>query len=198
MKKYFLVLCATLFSAITIHAEVKDSIPTQKVDVQVKVSTDTTGKALAESKKAADCKTCKTDKVQGLSWLLVFLPTLLFVGLLYYFTAWLKKDRYKLAEALSSCDKVALVTQTNDAQGNLTGSQSTEQLPRSSSRLIAFLTGITAMIIGVCLTTYYIYCTLADCPNPELDGLWKVIAALGIGVVPYGANMLKESRKDNN
>jgi hypothetical protein len=113
----------------------------------------------------------------------------------YYFMGWLKKDGFKIADALTSCEPVTLSEKTKDVAGVVTEQTETDVLPKSSSRLIAFLTGLTAMTIGICLVTYYIFITLADCSSPNLDDLWKVIASLGIGVIPYGANMWKESKK---
>jgi hypothetical protein len=203
MKKFIVCLIAILFLTKLVFANDKDSgnaNKPQQVEIKVTVDNkDSTKNTTAIDKSIIEkCKTCNSDKVKGVQWVLVFLPTVFFLLLFYYYMGWLKKDGYKIADALSSCEPLTLTQETKDAAGNVTASIGNQVLPRSSSRLIAFLTGLTAMVIGLCLTTYYIFISLADCPNPDLDGLWKVIASLGIGIIPYGANMWKESKKDNN
>lgn len=186
--------------AVTIigFAEDKDSSKPQQVEVKISVDNKDSTKTSVPEKPTDACTACNTEKVRGIQWLLVFLPAVIFFILFYYFMSWLKSDKYKLSDALTGCDPITLTEQTKDVAGNFTGTTETEILPKSSSRLIAFLTGLTAMTIGICLTTYYVFITLADCPKPDLDGFWKVIASLGIGIIPYGANMWKESKKTGN
>lgn len=68
---------------------------------------------------------------------------------------------------------------------------------RSASRFILFLSGITSLVLGTCITSYYfymkIYCiTCAD--GLSLDDFTNVLLALGIGVVPYTVNQVKKIR----
>lgn len=66
---------------------------------------------------------------------------------------------------------------------------------KSASRLILFLSGVTSLILGVCITTYYFYMTIycIDCSsNLDLTDFTNVILALGIGVVPYAVNQVKK------
>ena len=143
-------------------------------------------------------------------WVLVFLPLTVFTFMFVYFMSWLKKDNYKLASALSGCDpitltKTALTTTPEPALPGAAPAVSTvattttqDVLPRSSSRFIAFLTGMTAVSIGVVIVSVEIYKALAglDKDSFDVDGLWKIIASLGIGIIPYGANMIKEASQD--
>lgn len=201
MNKYIQFLSITafiLYSNIS-YAGTTDSVKVQRMEITIAV--DTQKNTPAVNKSNADCNTCKKcnpENVNTPEWLLIMLPTILFLLLFYYYMGWLKRDAFKIADALSSCDPVTLTQEIKNAEGAVTASTNTQVMARSSSRLIAFLTGLTAMTIGICLTTYYIFITVADCPDPDLDGLWKIIAALGIGIIPYGANMWKESKKDNN
>lgn len=198
MKKKLVSILLFTVIALCGLAQGKDSSKPQQVEVKISLDNkkDTTKESVGNAKKE-ECKTCHTDKVKGIQWVLVFLPTIFFLVLFYYFMTWLKRDGFKLADALSSCEPLTLSQQTKDDDGKLTNTTSSQVLPRSASRIIAFLTGITAMVIGLCLITYYIFITLADCPSLNLDDLWKVIASLGIGIIPYGANMWKESKTDS-
>ena len=66
---------------------------------------------------------------------------------------------------------------------------------KSASRLILFLSGVTSLILGVCITSYYFYMTIycIDCSsNLDLADFTNVILALGIGVVPYAVNQVKK------
>jgi uncharacterized membrane protein YeiB len=199
MKKiilFFFILFSV--SSISIAAD-KDTTKPQQVEVKISVDNSwDTSKTNATKANSVVCETCNPDKVKKEEWILVLLPTILFLLLFYYFMGWLKKDKFKIADALSSCEPLTLTQLTKDAAGITTGTTDTQVMPRSSSRLIAFLTALTAMILGLSLTTYYIFITLADCPNRNLDDLWKIIASLGIGIIPYGANMWKESKKESN
>lgn len=132
-------------------------------------------------------------------WLLVYLPFLLFLFLFSYFMRWLKKDGYKISEALSSCEPMTFHT-TSQLTNTTTGTTTTEvksedKFPRSSSRFIAFVTGFSAVGIAVAITTFFVYDTLDGGPATDFDGIWQLLAALGIGVIPYGFNMLKEASK---
>ncbi len=194
MKKSLLLLILLVLGSKINFAAEKDSSKLQQVELKISVDNkkDTTNTI------ADKCKICNPEKVKKEEWILVLLPTILFLLFFYYFMGWLKKDKFKIADALTSCEPITLTEQTRDLTNNVTGTTTSQTVPKSSSRLIAFITALSAIVIALCLTTYYIFITLADCPNPDLDGLWKIIAALGIGIIPYGANMWKESKKDIN
>jgi hypothetical protein len=67
----------------------------------------------------------------------------------------------------------------------------------SASRLLAFITGMVAIIIAVSLVSYTAYALFAGNINDKLfDGLWKILAGLGIGVIPYGINIWKGNPKE--
>lgn len=68
---------------------------------------------------------------------------------------------------------------------------------RSASRLILFLSGVTSLILSVCITTFYFYMNIycIDCSSGiDLSDFTNVILALGIGVVPYSINQVKKIR----
>ena len=60
------------------------------------------------------------------------------------------------------------------------------------------MTGVVAVVISVCFSSFYMYYSFAWNGNvPNLETFWKVIASLGIGVVPYGINQIKEAIQSN-
>jgi hypothetical protein len=137
------------------------------------------------------------------TWILVYLPVILFVILLFYFMGWLKKDGFKLAEALSidPTDQQALDVQTaslNQAPPAMAAGNPAPSLPpqpvvkRSSSRLAAFLSALTAVIISICITAYYAYFTIIKGTAPDFQSLWPILASLGIGVIPYATKAISK------
>jgi hypothetical protein len=65
------------------------------------------------------------------------------------------------------------------------------EIPTSTSRLIAFLSGIAAIILSLCLTTFYMYyyLTIGTVPS-EFKDLWWGVVVLGIGIIPYASAQL--------
>ncbi len=68
--------------------------------------------------------------------------------------------------------------------------------PTSSSRLIAFISSITAIIIGISMATFYFYSYFKYANKPDIGDLWKALIALGIGVVPYATNQLTSNKQN--
>lgn len=153
-----------------------------------------------------------TVELGFLEWMIVWMPVLLFIILFYYLMRRLRAEGFKLADALSSCDPLqidmsrvpdAVTNASTTADLNTANPITTSSKPeiiyvRSSSRLIAFMSGLSAIVIAISLMTFYYYDILANVGDPNssyLDSAWKVIAGLGIGVIPYGFNMLKEAQK---
>jgi len=89
----------------------------------------------------------------------------------------LKKDRTKLSDLLSEKDAPPPTGGTpNPASA-------------STSRFIAFITGIVALIIGVCLSAFFMFVYFSTSGKTvDLSNLTNVIWGLGIGVLPYGFN----------
>ncbi|UXP31640.1 hypothetical protein N6H18_14925 [Reichenbachiella agarivorans] len=68
---------------------------------------------------------------------------------------------------------------------------------KSASRLILFLSGVTSLILSVCITTFYFYMKVycVNCSvGLDLSDFTNVILALGIGVIPYSVNQVKKIR----
>lgn len=60
--------------------------------------------------------------------------------------------------------------------------------PPSISRLIALLSGLLIIVVGVCLTSLFIYEQIRTEQSPDLSKLSGVLIALGLGITPYVAN----------
>lgn len=57
---------------------------------------------------------------------------------------------------------------------------------QSTSRLILFFTGITALLIAVCMTSFYFYRWSLGDQKIDFGNLSTVLYGLGLGVLPYG------------
>jgi hypothetical protein len=146
----------------------------------------------------ASCASCEPGLI---GYLLILLPATLFLLLTFYFLSWLKREKFKLSDALSNDTPNAQPTITakitndpNDAAKVLsTETKSEPNYSRSASRLIAFLTALAAIIIALCMITLYAYGYITKNGDiPKMDELWKIIAGLGIGVVPYASKVIGE------
>lgn len=120
--------------------------------------------------------------------IIVLLPVFIFVLTMLVIKKRLGEEKVGLGKLLSEPDDPVL---------NKAGIPVSPPTPgkRSASRLILFLSGVTSLILGVCITTYYFYMTIycIDCSsNLDLSDFTNVILALGIGVVPYAVNQVKK------
>lgn len=127
----------------------------------------------------------------------VLMPVVLFAFMLLMIFFWLRRDNFKFSELFSSKfqESVIKVTTTkadsSDASKTITEVREEPIFKRSSSRFIALLTIFTILIIVICLVCYYIYFTISDYqPMPNISGLWKIIATLLIGIIPYSINRM--------
>ncbi len=115
-----------------------------------------------------------------------FLPVIFFGILITSFFFKMKKSAVSLSDILAEKDPDAgALPQANQ-----------QPLPASTSRVIAFLTGVTALIMGVCICTFYMYQFFSDpATTINISNLTNVIWGLGIGVVPYGFNKVSAAVK---
>lgn len=135
-----------------------------------------------------------------LGFIIVITPLLIFTITMRKIAAGLNQQGVKIDELLAETD-VVIEEHNAQAQGKAQnakqGSQPPKTVKRSASRLILFLSGITSLILGVCITSYYFYMNIYSIKgNGELDlsDFTNVLLALGIGVVPYAVNQVKKVR----
>jgi len=112
--------------------------------------------------------------------LIVISPLLLFIFMISILCFWLRD--YDFSKALSE---------------NWPSSYEKNELYKSSSRVIAFFSGVTAIIIAITVTSAYLYKILIakDTSNLQLDQFTKFIASLGIGIIPYITNKVVTGKK---
>lgn len=134
----------------------------------------------------------------GVLWALVFLPTGLFVLVLFFVLALLRRTNFSIAEALSENYTITVdVPNPNAAAGG--GPYVPQSVtPKSVSRLIAFLSGLAALILSVTATSYYFYIYLKTGVSPNLANLFNIILSLGVGVVPYAFNRVAAAFSGTN
>ncbi len=215
MKKLLLFLALIFLILSRIHAEVmpenadttisKAKVAEMENSIQnLKVSIGTLA-SVSEKIKNGDSKPIKLGFLQ---WLIVWMPVLLFLFLFLFFLTRLRKEGFLLADALSSCVPIEVANIGPAVNGIITISAPADSanpplpndmmLLRSSSRLIAFMSGLTAIVISITLMTFYFYDVLSGTNTSQttyLDSVWKIIVGLGIGVLPYGFNMIKEAQR---
>jgi hypothetical protein len=128
----------------------------------------------------------KTEPTITATWI-SFLPVILFVLVLLGSFIGLKRNGIKLSNMLAEKDK--------DAVASAAANQN-DSPPASVSRYIVFLSGLTALILSVCLSTFYMYEYFVDPSAPvSLSNLSTVIYGLGIGILPYGFNKVASGIK---
>jgi len=121
-------------------------------------------------------------------WTLIFLPLVLYGFILFYVLAQLQRSKFSLADALSENFTITVSVPNPVTAAGAAPTIPSDVQPRSISRLIAFLSGLAALSIGVCATSYYFYIYLKTGTSPNLDNLFNILLGLGIGVVPYAFN----------
>ena len=136
--------------------------------------------------------------------LIAFLPVIFFLLILIITTVKLKNDGTKLSDLLAEKDPQVAAGGAGAAVVAGGGAPAapaaapTQTSSQSVSRFIAFLTGLVALTVGVCISTFYMYSYFSDPANTntlDLSKLTNVIWGLGIGVLPYGFNKASSAMK---
>src|SRR6266542_2158045 len=202
MKKSFftLLLLFTVlfgFSQIDTALNKKVDMLTQNVSV-LKNSIDSLTKKSTFVQQCYDCK-------HSLSWkqiLIVLSPILLFLVVVLYASIRLKREGFKLADALDETDpKIKTIPNpeynaTTAAGGVVPPTINVTDTPnRSSSRMIAFLSGLTAIVIAISSASYFFYMYFRTGKEPDITHIYDILLALGIGVTPYAFNKISDAIK---
>lgn len=156
-------------------------------------------------------------KLNNGEWVLVWMPFILFIAFLFPFVLYLLLPvwgrAFSLKDALSESsyvqktvvnpeltkarlDELIQVQKINTATTALpiltllppTLALTDDKYRPSMSRLIAFLTSMLSLAIGLCLSSFFIYYYLAYGSIPDISKLSTVLISMGIGVVPYVFN----------
>jgi len=69
---------------------------------------------------------------------------------------------------------------------------------QSTSRLVAFISGVTSVGLAACIAGFYFYRSFSGDTNISIGNLANVLYGLGLGVVPYGFNKIANAMKSPN
>jgi hypothetical protein len=138
------------------------------------------------------------------TWI-AFLPPIFFVLIIAMTVIKLRNDKTKLSDLLAEKDAIVPTAGGNvvggaDAVNGAVagGGTGITTPPQSVSRFIAFLSGLVALSLGVCISTFYMYLYFSNPASKiDLSNLTSVIWGLGIGVIPYGVNKTSSALKPN-
>jgi hypothetical protein len=127
--------------------------------------------------------------------LFALMPVILFLFVFLIFLFWLRKENYKLSDALSS--KSPEVLKTTNTRQDPTDSSKTiietkEEVyyPRSASKLIAFFTALAGIVVVICALTFHAYTMLSGIGGGSNNehhggGLLILVFVLFVGMLPY-------------
>lgn len=134
---------------------------------------------------------------------IVFTPLLLLLLFTIIFMIWMARSKFTLEDALSIAPTTEQYEKAQAANlklrqaGALAATVPDPKPQPSVSRLLAFLTGISAIIIAICLVSYHGYSMVTGCNNEkQFEAIWKILVGLGIGVIPYGINVWNGNGKE--
>ncbi|MGA7161333.1 MAG: hypothetical protein WBZ48_10050 [Bacteroidota bacterium] len=195
MERIFLIIFALLVSTTTVFTD--NQPPIEKGPPTINVSANLPDSLVAKIDLAVQAANC--NSIRNLSWgqdLLVSMPVLLLLLLLFVSLAVLKRTGFNLGDALSENEPVQKTIPNPNA--NLATAKPTiniSEYPQSSSRLLAFLTSIVAIVLVISATTYSFYVGLKFGKMPDLGSLQTFALSLGVGVVPYAFNRIANAIK---
>lgn len=122
------------------------------------------------------------------------MPVILFIFIFLIFLFWLRKENYKLSDALSSKNPEVLKTthtHPDPADPSKTITEVKEEIyyPRSASKLIAFFTGMAGIVIVICGLSFHAYTMLsgigAGGGRHHGGSLLIIVLILFVGMLPY-------------
>ncbi|MFY7742401.1 MAG: hypothetical protein ACOVQR_07135 [Flavobacterium sp.] len=159
-------------------------------------------KEINEKQKAVKAQNCTDKKLSFYQKLLIMMPVLFFIALLIFVLKASDKMGFNFKQAFY-CEEPETKTTSAPTPENPNATITTTVLDGngnplyylSSSRLIAFLSALTTLIIVVCIMCYYAYCMMKCIPLPELNKILEIFLGLGLGIIPYGINRLTAPTK---
>jgi hypothetical protein len=194
-------------------SKLQEKVIAQQKEIQNLEKEEATPESPAET--TDPCLDCKPEL--GWMWLYVLMPVILSIGAAFYFIGWLKREGYKISSALSDdvpeerledAQEVQMDmarARTNMMAANAADPSHAQPVPplppaeqpnipmnRSSSRLIAFLSSMSASVLAICIFSYYMYFAIKGMKVPEFEELWPILTALGLGIVPYATKVINK------
>lgn len=197
--KITIFICAILFSTNRLSFSQTDSALSKKINeltISVNKLVEIMPKSSTENSanKKDSLQKLNTEEISKFNFWnmsLVYLPIVLFIILVYIVAQKLKKEKFTLAEALSA-DEPMVESESTSQDGTVTKKYGTK-FQNSASRLIAFLTGISAFIFTISLTSFSIYTYIKEGTMPDLGRISDLLWTFGIGIIPYASKQLSPS-----
>nr|WP_294860375.1 hypothetical protein [uncultured Fluviicola sp.] len=204
MKHFFLTILIAVSGITTSLAQAGDSSNNKPSSGETQIKS-----ANAPASKS-DLPTMSGSKT--IEDIITFLPVTFFLLITSTIFIKLRKDKVKLSDILIDKEAVqekrkteasVAIAAVNAGQpaasvpATQTDNQTTanQEQSQSTSRLIAFICGITSIALACCITSYYFYKSFTGTEKVDLGNLSNVLFGLGLGVVPYGFNKIAAALK---
>ncbi|HXU28844.1 MAG TPA: hypothetical protein VN698_16560 [Bacteroidia bacterium] len=205
MKKILFFLLILLGGTTFATADVKtDSALNAITNRLAKVEKENVAKlnalTTANKEEVAKCKDgCKA--LETWQHCLVLLPCVLFIVLVFLTLRKMQSAGFSFKQAFYNDepeDKIIQAPTTDNPNATvkitLLNKNGEPIYYPSISRIIAFLSGLTTLIVVVSFMSYYAYCMFAGFTEmPKFEGLSNLIMGLGLGVLPYSVNRVATS-----
>lgn len=202
MKHFFLTILIALSGITTSLAQTGDSsnnCSTKPVCNETQMKPENASGSKPTLSTSSGSKTIED--------IISFLPVAFFLFITSTVFIKLRKDGVKLSDILIDKESVqekrktdasvaiAAVNAGQQAPAEQTTGSQTENPGQSTSRLIAFICGITSIALACCITSYYFYKSFTETGDVDISNLSNVLYGLGLGVVPYGFNKIAAALK---
>jgi hypothetical protein len=155
---------------------------------------------------AQEKATPKITILGGYELFITLAPIGLFIITTLFIFLKLKKEGYNIGDALKENETVAVTTALPQdpkviaaaiEAGNPTPAPTTpvtENIqPKSSSRLIAFISGLVSIGLASVFCSFWIYRYFQTGKPTDLSEITNVLLSLGVGVVPYAFNKISKA-----
>lgn len=204
LKVLFFLIFTTNLSAF---AEVTPSTTPQSTTVSTQnnvgqatnsTNTTTANNSNQVTNEKPQCEKCVTNAPEFIVYTITYSPLLLFLFVFLFVFIRLKKEGYKISDALKENETIPVSVPNplvdNAPVGAAPAPFVNENIqPKSSSRLIAFITALITLGIAASFCSFWLYSYLKCGFAPSLENITNVILALGLGVIPYAFNKISRA-----
>lgn len=197
MKVSLLTILALLFLLTTNTAAIAQDKKTETEKASDSTKTENT-KTDPQKTETKECEKCIPQSTPFVLNLISFCPLLLFFFIFSFVFTRLKKEGYKISDALKENDTIPVsvpnpLALNAQAGENVAPFVEENTQPKSASRLIAFITGLVTLGIASSFSTFWLFTYLKCGSAPDLTSLTNVVLSLGLGIVPYAFNKISKA-----
>lgn len=176
-------------------------VTTTTTTVITPTPTEVSATTAAAAAKPDSCKDCCQKTLGSLEKFYIVLPFFSFLLLVFIVLLSARKAGFNFKQAFY-CDDPEEKTEQSPVDPNITirttiMKDGEPMYYPSTSKLIAFLTGLTTLIVIISFITYYAYCMMNCRTLPEFKTLFEVLMALGLGIIPYGISKVTNAGKQS-